>query len=441
MVKSYFTIAWRNLIKNKGYSAINIGGLAVGMAVAILIGLWIWDELSYNKYHKNYDRIVRVMQNQNFNGEIGTQVSNPYVLAAEIRNKYGSDFKYVLQSSWNNQHTLTYGEKKLLKNGSYFEPEVAEMLSLKMIKGSRNGLKEPYSILLSSSVAEAYFGTEDPMNKILKLDNAVDVKVTGVYEDLPFNTSFRELTYILPWELYIIRETWIKKMENPWGSNFTQTFAQLADKADLENTSAKIRDVKLNALAADERRFKPAMFLHPMSKWHLYGDFKNGINIGGRIQYVWLFGIIGLFVLLLACINFMNLSTARSEKRAREVGVRKAIGSARWQLISQFFSESLLVVICAFLLSLIIVFLSLPFFNEVSDKKLSLLWLNPIFWIMGIGFSLMTGIVAGSYPAIYLSSFQPVKVLKGTFQAGRFASLPRKVLVVLQFAVSVVLII
>ena len=441
MVKSYFTIAWRNLIKNKGYSAINIGGLAVGMSVAILIGLWIWDELSYNKYHKNYDRIVRVMQNQNFNGEIGTQVSNPYVLAAEIRNKYGSDFKYVLQSSWNNQHTLTYGDKKLLKSGSYFEPEVAEMLSLKMIKGSRNGLKEPYSILLSESVAEAYFGKDDPMNKTLKLDNEVDVKVTGVYEDLPFNTSFRELTYILPWELYIIRSTWIKKMENPWGSNFTQTFAQLADNAELEKTSVKIRDVKLNALAADERRYKPAMFLHPMSKWHLYGDFKNGLNNGGRIQYVWLFGIIGLFVLLLACINFMNLSTARSEKRAREVGVRKAIGSARWQLITQFFSESFLVVTFAFILSLIIVFLSLPFFNDISDKKLSMLWLNPIFWIMGIGFSLITGIIAGSYPALYLSSFQPVKVLKGTFQAGRFASLPRKVLVVLQFAVSVVLII
>ncbi len=209
----------------------------------------------------------------------------------------------------------------------------------------------------------------------------------------------------------------------------------------MKKLQLKIRDVKLNALAADERRYKPAMFLHPMSKWHLYGDFKNGINTGGRIQYVWLFGIIGLFVLLLACINFMNLSTARSEKRAREVGVRKAIGSARWQLITQFFSESFLVVTFAFILSLIIVFLSLPFFNEVSDKKLSILWLNPIFWIMGIGFSLITGIVAGSYPALYLSSFQPVKVLKGTFQSGRFASLPRKVLVVLQFAVSVVLII
>ncbi len=441
MLKNYFKIAWRNLLKNKGYSAINIGGLAVGMAVAMLIGMWIWDELSFDKYHKNYDRIAQVMQHQNYNGEIGTQTANPYLMASEIRNKYGSDFKYVLQSSWNSQHTLAYGEKKLLKTGSYFEPEVTDMLSLKILKGNKNGLKEPYSIMLAESVANAYFGNDDPINKTLKLDNAVDVKVTGVYEDLPYNTSFRGMTYILPWELYLIRETWIKKMENPWRSNFTQTYAQLSDNADMEKVSARIKDVKLNAIAPEEKRYKPSVFLQPMRNWHLRGDFKNGINTGGRIQYVWLFGIIGLFVLLLACINFMNLSTARSEKRAREVGVRKAIGSARWQLITQFFSESLLVVLFAFVLSLLFVFLSLPFFNDVADKKLSLLWLNPVFWAMGVGFSIITGIVAGSYPALYLSSFQPVKVLKGAFRAGRFATIPRKVLVVLQFAVSVVLII
>jgi putative ABC transport system permease protein len=320
---------------------------------------------------------------------------------------------------------------------------VTDMLSLKMLKGSRAGLKDPYSILLSESVAIAFFGNADPVNKTLKLDNKVDVKVTGVYEDLPYNTSFREVTFLLPWELYLIRETWIKKMENPWGSNFTQTFAQLADNdnADMEKASARIKNVKLNASSQEERRYNPVVFLEPMKKWHLRADYKNGINVGGRIQYVWLFGIIGAFVLLLACINFMNLSTARSEKRAKEVGVRKAIGSARWQLIMQFFSESLLVVLFAFLLSLVLVVLSLPFFNEVADKKLSLLWFNPVFWILGIGFSIITGIVAGSYPALYLSSFQPVKVLKGTFQAGRFASIPRKVLVVLQFAVSVMLII
>jgi len=441
MIKNYFKTAWRNLHKNKGYSAINIGGLAVGMAVVIIIGLWIWDELSFDKYHKNYDRIARVMQNQTFNGEIGSQFSNPYLMASEIRNKYGSDFKYVVQSSWNNQHTLALGEKKLLKSGSAIEPEITEMLSLNMLSGSRNGLKDPNSILLSESVSKAFFGDENPINKTLKLDNKVDLKVTGVYEDLPYNTSFRELTFIIPWEFFLKQEIWIKTLENPWGSNFTQTFAQINDNADMAQASAKIKNVKLNAISQDEKRYNPVVFLHPMKNWHLRADFKNGVVVGGRIQYVWLFGIIGLFVLLLACINFMNLSTARSEKRAKEVGVRKAIGSARWQLITQFFSESFLVVLLAFFLSLLLVILLLPYFNEIADKKLSLLWTNPLFWGIGLVFSLLTGIIAGSYPALYLSSFQPVKVLKGTFRVGRFASIPRKVFVVMQFSVSVMLII
>jgi putative ABC transport system permease protein len=441
MIKNYFKTAWRNLIKSKGYSAINIGGLAVGMAVAMMIGLWIWDELSFDKYHKNYDRIARVMQHQLFNGEIKSQFSNPPVLSAEIRSKYGSDFKYVLQSSWNFQHTLAYGEKKLLKSGIFFERQAPDMLSLKILKGTADGLKEMNSIMLSEPVAKAYFGNEDPINKILRLDNKADVKVTAVYEDLPYNTFFRELSFILPWELYLDQNPWIKQNENPWGNNFTQTFALLNDNADMEKVSAKIKNVKYDAVGPEEKKFKAAIFLQPMKNWHLRDEFKNGVNVGGRIQYVWLFGIVGLFVLLLACINFMNLSTARSEKRAREVGVRKAIGSARGQLIVQFFSESFLVVIFAFALSLLLVILFLPFFNEVADKKISMFWVNPVFWLMGIGFSVFTGLVAGSYPALYLSSFQPVKVLKGTFRVGRFASIPRKVLVVMQFSVSVVLII
>lgn len=429
------------MVKGRGYSAINIGGLAIGMAVAMLICLWIWDELSYDKYHKNYDRIARVMQHQIFNGEVTTQFSNPAALSQEIRSKYGSDFKYVLQSSWNTQHTLAYGEKKLLKSGSFIEPGIVDMLSLKIIKGSPKELNDPYSIMISGSVAKAYFGDDNPINKTLKLDNKADLKVTAVYEDLPYNTSFRDLEIILPWELYLIQNPWIKKMEDEWGSNFTQTFALLNDNADMEKVSKKIRNVKFDVVGPEEKKFDAKIFLQPMKKWHLLEDFKNGINTGGRIQYVWLFGIIGLFVLLLACINFMNLSTAQSEKRAKEVGVRKAVGSGRSQLITQFFSESFLVVILAFILSLLLVVSSIPFFNELADKKLSPLWGNPVFWLIGIVFCFFTGLVAGSYPALYLSSFQAVKVLKGTFRIGRFASAPRKVLVVLQFSVSIILII
>jgi ABC-type antimicrobial peptide transport system permease subunit len=197
----------------------------------------------------------------------------------------------------------------------------------------------------------------------------------------------------------------------------------------------------MDHIAVEDRRYNPVIFLHPMSRWHLYEEFKNGINSGGRIQFVWLFGIIGVFVLLLACINFMNLSTARSEKRAKEVGIRKAIGSLRGQLIGQFFSESLLVVALGFIFSLFLVQMALPFFNSVADKKMTILWSSPVFWLTGIIISLLTGLIAGSYPALYLSSFQPVKVLKGTFRVGRNAAIPRKVLVVLQFTVSVTLII
>ncbi|HYJ36960.1 MAG TPA: FtsX-like permease family protein [Chitinophagaceae bacterium] len=441
MLRNYFKIAWRNLIRGKGYSIINIGGLAVGMAVAILIGLWIYDELEFDKYHKNYDRIAQVMQHQTFNGEVGTQTANPYQMAEEIRRHYGSDFKYVLQSSWNHDHSIAYGDKLFLKPGSFFEPQVAEMLSLRMLKGSRGGLKEMNTIFLSNSVAQAIFGKQDPMGQVLKIDNRVSVKVTGVYEDLPENTSLKNLQLILPWDLYLSQNQWIKGLDEPWGSNFTQTFAQIAENADMEKVSAKIRDVKFNRVSKDDQRYKPVVFLHPMSKWHLRSDFKNGVNTGGRIDNVWLFGIIGIFVVLLACINFMNLSTARSEKRAKEVGIRKAIGSDRKQLIAQFFGESVLVSVIAFLISLLLVELALPFFNSVAGKNMDILWTNPLFWVTVIGFSLITGLIAGFYPALFLSSFQPVKVLKGSFRVGRFAAIPRKILVVAQFTISIFLII
>jgi putative ABC transport system permease protein len=278
----------------------------------------------------------------------------------------------------------------------------------------------------------------------MKVDNALDVKVTGVYEDLPHNSSFSTMEYVMPWQLNITRKEftdWIKQIGDPWGANFTQIFVQIADHADMSTVSARIKDVRIRKMNDGEKSDKPEVFLHPMRKWHLYADFKQGVNAGGRIEFVWLFGIIGAFVLLLSCINFMNLSTARSEKRGKEVGVRKAIGSKRGQLMRQFFSESLLVVLVAFFIAIGFVQLALPLFNEVADKKTGILWSNPYFWLIGLGFSLLTALVAGSYPALYLSSFQPVKVLKGTFRVGRFAAVPRKVLVVLQFTVSVTLII
>ncbi|HLK27058.1 MAG TPA: ABC transporter permease [Puia sp.] len=440
MLKNYFKIAWRNLLKNKTSSFINISGLAVGMAVAILIGLWIYDELSFNKNFKNYDRIAQVGQNATMNNEVGTGFTLPHPMGDELRRSFGNDFKNITMASWNDGHILAFGEKTLMTNGTFFGPSVIDMFSIEILNGSKSALDDPSSIMLSETAAKAYFGDADPIGKMMKMDNAQNLKVTGVYKNFPDNSSFSGTDFIATWEMFATIQGF-KYESDQWRCNCYSVFTELNENAEIKKVSAKIKDVKRINANKTELKEKNEVFLFPMSKWHLYSDFKNGMSVGGRIQYVWLFGIIGTFVLLLACINFMNLSTARSEKRAKEVGIRKSVGSLRVQLIFQFFSESLLVAVLAFALSLLLVQLILPFFNNVSGKKISILWNSPLFWLMGIGFSIITGLIAGSYPALYLSSFNPVKVLKGTFKAGRFASVPRKVLVVVQFTVSVILII
>ena len=441
MIKNYFKIAWRNLLKNKKSSFINIGGLAIGMAVAILIGLWIWDELSFDKYHKNYDTIGQVMQHQTGNGQVYTGNAIPLPLGPELKTNYGSDFKYLAMASWQGDHILTGNEKNLSKNGIYIEKDGPKMLSLEMLYGTLDGLKDPGSIMISASTAKAFFGDADPVNKLMKINNSLDVKVTGVYKDLPYNTSFKDLGFLAPWDLYITTEAWFKEAATQWNNNSFQLFAQINDNTDFATVNKKIINSKLNKQEAEDKKFNAQIFIQPMKNWHLRSSWKNGFPDGGKIEYVKMFAVIGIFVLLLACINFMNLSTARSERRAKEIGIRKTVGSYRSQLIGQFLCESILVAFIAFVFSLILVQLSLPWFNEVSDKKMTLLWANPIFWAIGICFSLLTGLIAGSYPALYLSSFTAVKVLKGTFKVGRFAALPRKALVVVQFTVSIALII
>ncbi len=438
MLRNYFKITFRNLLKHKGYSFINIFGLATGMAVAMLIGLWVWDELSFNKSHKNYDRIAQVWQFVNFDGTISSYNSVPIPMAEELRAHY-PDFQATSVSTYTRDVILAAGDKKLTKSGNYVQPDFIDMMSFNILAGSRDGLKDVNSILLSESLAKAFFGSENPLNKIIRMGNKTDVKVTGVYEDLPYNSAFREVLFLAPWELFVANDGYAKRASDQWDENSFQLFAQLKDGPGVESVSAKIKDIRMKR--ADPPKYKPAFFLHPMSQWHLYTDFKDGKNAGGIVYFVWLFGIIGVFVLLLACINFMNLSTARSEKRAKEVGIRKAVGSVRGQLVFQFLSESLVITLIAFALALVFTQLALPLFNEIADKKVAILWTNPTFWLFGLGFSVLTGLIAGSYPALYLSSFQPIKVLKGTFKVSRFASVPRKALVVFQFTVSITLMI
>src|SRR5688572_3403056 len=433
MIKNYFKIAWRNLFKNRTSSFINISGLAVGMAVAMLIGLWIFDELSFNRYHKNYDRIAKVMDHQGWHGQNNSNDVLPVPLGAALRALYGSDFKYIVIARETEEHIIASGDKKFTQAGNYMQTDAPEMFSLEMIYGTRAGLKDPNSILLSHSLAKKLFGNADPLDKIVQIDAKTNLKVTGVFKDLPNNSEFRTTTFIAPFDLF-------NADKDDWNNYNMFIYAQLNSNADIDKVSGKIKNVLSDKTKGQEATHE--LFLQPMSRWHLYSSFENHVAVTSeQLKFIWFYGIIGVFVLLLACINFMNLSTARSEKRAKEVGIRKAVGSLRSQLVKQFYGESLLIAVFSFILSLVIVQITLPWFNAVADKEINILWTDPWFWTSCLAFTFITGLLAGSYPALYLSSFNPVKVLKGTFRSGRFAGIPRKVLVVVQFTVSVALII
>ncbi len=440
MIKNYFKIAWRNLINNKVYSFINIFGLAIGMAVTIMIGLWIQDEVNFNRSFPNHDKIAQVYQSQTFNGQVGTGPAIPRPLEFLFRESYSSNFDNLAMSSWTNSKYLKYGETNISRSGNYIQEEGLEIFEPKILKGSDKGLEEVNSIMISQSTAKALFGNDDAVGKILKVNSVDDMLVTAVYEDFPQNTTFNEVHFLMPWKHYVNSQEWIKSARDQWGNNSFQMFVKIPENLSMETVTANILDSKKKA-NEEAIRFDTQIFLLSMEDWHLRSNFENGIQTGGRIENVWLFGIIGAFVLFLACINFMNLSTARSEKRALEVGIRKAIGSSKGQLIKQFLSESLVVTVIGFLLAIGLVLIFLNTFNELASKEISFPWSNLQFWLYSLLFVIITSILAGGYPAIYLSSFNPVRVLKGTFNSGKFSALPRKVLVVTQFTVSVVLII
>jgi ABC-type antimicrobial peptide transport system permease subunit len=456
MFKNYFKTAWRNLRKNKVYSFINIVGLAVGMAVAMLIGFWIYDEVNFNKYHENYERIAQVRRyytDPSTNETDGTDNMH-YPMYTILKSDYKQYFKHVVMAWWVRDYSLSANDKKLTTKkltikGEFIDGEGLDMLSLKMIKGTYASLDDLHSIVLSKSTAKAFFGDENPINKRLKIDNSIDVFVTGVYEDIPKNGRWGEVQFFSPWNLFVASNDWIKQTEDSWGNSYNNTsfgiFVQLQPNVSMQTANAAIKDFFYNSVpkeaATEMIKYKEKALLYPMKDWHLYSDFRNGLPDGGRITFVWLFGIVGIFVLLLACINFMNLSTARSGKRAKEVGIRKSIGSLKVQLIYQFLSESFLVVFLAFILSLALVSISLPWFNQLSGKNILIPFSSLFFWLLSLIFIIVTALLAGAYPAFYLSSFQPIKVLKGAFGLGRFAAVPRKALVVIQFTVSVILII
>lgn len=444
MYKSYLKIGWRNLLRQKGYSVINITGLAIGLVAAILNGLWIWHELSYNTYFDHYARVAQVVETGIDEERGGRWTGNvmTYPLGVELTTTYGQYFKRVARTSWGVDNILAAGETKLSAKGFYVDPSFPEMFSFKMIAGNRATLAHPQSVLISASLATALFADEDPINQVITISNKTDVKVGGVFEDFPDNTKLTETQFFAPWEMFLADNPWIgERALTDLRNHFIQIYAELPDGASFDATTASIRSALQFAPedAGRARKTDQRLELYPMSRWHLYPiNTKQG-------QYEPMFmlklvGAVGVFILLLACINFVNLSTARAERRAKEVGIRKTIGSVRAQLVQQFFSESLLIVSVAFVLALILATLYLPSFNLMATKNIRMPWTNPWFWLAGISFVLMTGLLAGSWPAMYLSSFNPVRALKGSFRPGRFHAVPRRILVVFQFSISVILV-
>jgi len=440
MLQNYLKIGWRNQIRNKGYSFINISGLAIGISLAILVGIWINDEVSFNKYHDNYDNIAQVLRSQaRSNGEKFISTYQPTALGALLKDRYDAQFKHVVMVRRTEEHMLTFNTNSFVEKGNFMQADAPEMLSLEIVEGAKDGLKDLNSIMLSESLAIKIFGNSNPINKEISIDGNESIKVTSIYKDIPINSAFHEAAYIAPLELYFKAYgaepiTW---------SNFNmQVYVQKKQDVDFQEISTLIKDELADNKEIDDAELKPALFLNPMSKWHLYSEFKNGEKVTStELKFIYLYSTICSFILLLACINFVNLSTAQSEKRAKEIGIRKSIGSLRAQLISQFLVESIIVALAALLLSFAIVYFILPWFNGLAGKEMEFPISNPWFWGISFGFSIITGLMAGSYPALFLSGFNPIKSLKGAFSTGKSATIPRKVLVVFQFTVSITLII
>ena len=434
MIKNYLKIAWRNLFRNKGFSVTNLSGLTIGITCTILISLWVKDELTYDKFHTNYSSIYKIYANRDFNNQVFTDQNMVLPLASTIE-KQIPQIKKAVVTTHRQPHILTYGENKLKKEGYTVSEGFFDMFSWKFITGSPStALPDAFSIVLTRSAAKALFGNDDPINKVIKVDNEYDAKVTAIVADVPGNSTF-QFDFI---NAFNYNNDFLKRAMNNWQNSSWDVFVQVNPATDIKQLEKKINEIKYQHDEGDKRI--STYFGFPMSKWRLQSEFKDGKNTGGMIEYVRLFSIIAIIILLIACVNFMNLSTARSEKRAREVGVRKTLGSGKRQLVFQFFSESIILASIAFVLSILAVYILLPFFNDLVDKNLSLNIAQPLFWVAAIVLILFTGIVAGSYPALYLSSFNPVKVLKGTFLSGKKSALPRHILVVGQFAISILLI-
>jgi putative ABC transport system permease protein len=436
MFRNYLLVTLRNIRKNGVYSFINISGLSIGLACSMLILLWVFDELSFDRFFPKADRLYQVWINSAFDGKINSWTSVPLPTYEGLKTE-SSSIKNTVGTDWGGDHLLAVGDNRIKKRAYFASEEFLTMFEFPLLKGAvTRVLAEPGNLVLSESAAKALFGDEDPINKIVRVDNLYDQKVTGIVRDVPKNSSF-QFDALLPWKLYETKD-WVKRNKDNWGNYSFQAFVELDNPSSRAAVQKKIADLLTRHGEVD---IKHEFFLHPLTRWRLHSNFENGKEAGGMIFYVQMFALIAIFVLVIACINFMNLATARSERRAKEVGIRKSVGSRRMEIILQFLGESLLISLIAFGIALLLAQLLLPLYNDLVAKHLFIDYTSWRLWGFGLAIILFTGVIAGSYPAFYLSSFQPVKVLKGKVQVGKSAGLPRRILVTLQFGFSILLII
>ncbi len=432
MLINFLKVAWRNIVRGKGFTLINISGLTIGMASAMLILLWVQNELSYDRDYANSDRLYQAWNKGRNNQGIDCWNITPKPLGPDLKREY-PEIEKATRVGWDETVLFTVGDKKINIKGTMADPDFLTMFRFPFLQGDINtAINRPNDIVLTQRAAKTLFGDGDAIGKNVRLDNKYDMTVTGVLKDLPSNTAF-DFDFVLPWSYM----RWTRQDDSAWDQNSTHNYVLLKPHTDIAALNKRVAKVYHGHISDSVTQ----VFLYPVSELHLHGSFDNGVPNGGKMQAVRVFILIAVLILLIACINFMNMTTARSEKRAKEVGIRKVSGALRGSLIGQFLGESILLAAMAGALALVVMQLCLPVFNNLTQKQLSVNFGNIYFWLFFPGFILFTGVVAGSYPAFFLSAFRPVAVLKGQFKKAHALVTPRKALVVLQFTFAIILII
>ena len=434
IIYNNFRISTRYLMKNKFFSAINIAGLAIGMAASMVMFLWIRMELNVDQFHEHKDRIYQAYTNSEKDGQIFTTSQSPHIMGTVLEADYTA-FEKVVRTNWVGAFVLHAGDKHLEAGGLLTDPGFLEVFSFPALRGDpKTALSSSRSIVLTETLAKKLFGDENPLNKIVRVDSTALFTVSAVLRDLPHNTRFF-FDYLLPWS-YTKEVGW---QETSWDKFTINTYILLNPGIEAADVNAQLREIVSDhdPSAGDQ---KPETFLYPMAKWHLWSHFENGKPTGGMIDYVRTHGLIAGIILLIACINYMNLSTARSVRRGKEIGICKIAGANKRSMVIRFLAESVLLAAIASVIAILMAHMALPWFNSINYSNISIPYDDPAFWIFTVGFVLFTGLVAGSYPAFYLSSYKPINAIRNVFQFSHSAIAPRKMLVILQFGFAIFLI-